>query len=260
MYTSLQSLQMKGAAGDPLPVVWPSLHARGTNLLRGQLCLICAGPGTGKSGFVLTYALKARVPTLYFSADSDAFTQQSRSLSILSKWPLKQTEAMVRANHTNGFTEALDLLPIRYIYEANPTLKDISVTLDAYRQLYGDPPVLIIVDNITNVITAASEEDPFSGLEMLMDELHKLARDTQAHVIGLHHVNGPWNDADKPIPLSGIKGQIGRVPELILTLHRRERQLLVSTVKNRSGKADPTGNTFVALDFDGDTMQISDQA
>jgi len=82
-------------------------------------------------------------------------------------------------------------------------------------------------------------------------------------VIGLHHVTGPHNDGDKPIPLSGIKGQIGRVPEMIMTLHRVPNEfgpdaLNISTVKNRGGKSDPSGQDFASLEFVGETMKISD--
>ena len=82
-------------------------------------------------------------------------------------------------------------------------------------------------------------------------------------VTGLHHVTGPYNDADKPIPLSGVKGQIARVPELVLTLHRVSEgfgpdSLNVSTVKNRGGKSDASGQDYAALEFEGSTMQIND--
>lgn len=264
MYTPRQSLYIRGSAGDPLPKVWDSLDAKGTALRRGQLALVCAGPGTGKSAFVLSYALKSRVPTLYFSADSDAFTQLSRSVSILSGWPLDRSTRAVRKADLREVAEELDDLPIRFNYKASPSLDVIEESLQAYDALYEDYPHLIVVDNITNVRTDAGEaDDPFSGLEALMDYLHEMARETGSCVIGLHHVTGPHNDGDKPIPLSGIKGQIGRVPEMILTLHRVSDgfgpdMLNVSTVKNRGGKSDPSGNDFASLEFVGDTMKISD--
>lgn len=241
-----------------------ALEDSGSRFLRGQLGLICAAPGAGKSGLILTYALKARVPALYFSADSDAFTQVSRSVSILTGWGLERSSALVRAGDLNGATEKLEGLPIRFKYEASPTLSQIESSMLAYEEVYGDYPALVVVDNVTNVQAGgANDEDPFSGLEPLMDYLHTMARNTGACVVGLHHVTGIYNDGDKPIPLSGIKGQIGRVPELILTLHRHDHygkvSLRVSTVKNRSGKADPSGMSWVALDFDGDTMTIKDQ-
>lgn len=244
--------------------MWDSLDQKGTQLRRGQLVLVCAGPGTGKSAFVLAYALKSRVPTLYFSADSDAFTQLSRSVSILSDISLERSTRAVRNGDIGDVADKLDDLPIRFNYKASPSLDVIEESLQAYYALYEDYPALIVVDNITNVRTDAGDgDDPFAGLESLMDYLHEMARETGSCVVGLHHVTGPHNDGDKPIPLSGIKGQIGRVPEMILTLHRVQEefgsdQLNVSTVKNRGGKSDPSGGDFASLEFVGETMKISD--
>jgi replicative DNA helicase len=262
MYTPLQSLYIKGHAGDPLPTVFESLDAKGSRFLRGQLCLVCAGPGTGKSAFVLTYALKAGIPTLYFSADSDAFTQLSRSLSILTGCSMEQAAKAVRDGDLGDAAEALAGIPIRFNYSASPTLDQIETSMMSYEEVYGDFPALVVIDNVTNVRGGGEDDDPFSGLESLMDYLHGMARTTSACVIGLHHVTGTYNDADKAIPLSGVKGQISRVPEMILTLHRVAddfaEELRVSTVKNRGGKSDPSGADYVPLLFAGDTMQIRD--
>lgn len=265
MYSPLQSLFIKGSAGDPLPKVWEGLERRGTRFLRGQLGLIVAPPGAGKSAFVLAYVVKSRVSTLYFSADSDSFTQLSRMISIELGWTLEKSSAAVRSMNLGIAAESIEDIPVRFNYSASPTLDMIELELVAYDELYGDYPELVVMDNITNIVTGSSEDDPFAGLESLMDYLHKMARDTGSFVIGLHHVTGQYNDADKPIPLSGVKGQITRVPELVLTMHRAEQfggpdQLYVSTVKNRAGKADPSGKNFAILEFVGDTMSISDSS
>lgn len=263
MYSPLQSLFIKGHAGDPLPAVWEALEFKGTRLLRGQLALVCAGPGVGKSALMLTYALKAKVPTLYFSADSDAYTQLSRGLSILTGWNMEKSTRMVRDEDLGEAKDTFADIPIRFNYSASPTLDQIEASMRSYEEVYGDYPALVVIDNITNVRHSTEDDDPFSGLESLMDYLHDMARSTTACVVGLHHVTGPFNDADKPIPLSGVKGQIARVPELVLTLHKEPDEfgpdlLNVSTVKNRGGKADPSGNDFISLEFTGDTMQIKD--
>jgi hypothetical protein len=97
-----------------------------------------------------------------------------------------------------------------------------------------------------------------------MEYLHDMARKSGACVVGLHHVQGQYNDADRPIPMSGVKGQISRVPEMILTLHRGRETfgadtLRVSTVKNRAGREDPSGLDYVELSWVGDNMQIRDR-
>lgn len=84
--------------------------------------------------------------------------------------------------------------------------------------------------------------------------------------MALHHVTGEWSDGLKPIPLSGVKGKIGRVPSLILTMHREpdeqgmNRVLNLSPVKNREGFADASGNTFAKMELDSQTLRLKDHA
>lgn len=224
--------------------------------------MVAAGPGTGKSAFVLSYALKSGVSTMYFSADSDAYVQLSRSLAILGNASMAEASELALSDDYDKMTQIVGDVPIRFSYNPSPTLGHMEKAIIAYDELYGDFPELIVVDNALDVVLDG-EDDPNTSLDHLMAWLHDLARTTGSCVIVLHHVTGPFNDADKPIPLSGVKGQIGRVPELILTLHKHTEEigpdvLCVSTVKNRGQKADPSGNTFVELDFAGDRMEISD--
>lgn len=232
---------------------------KGTEFLRGQLSLISAGPGTGKSIFALTLAIKSRVPTLYYSADSDAFTQVTRQICIQTGWPLEDAKRRVLDGDLGGAEDGLAASPIRFVYDTSPTLDKIELTMKAYDEVYGDFPSLVIVDNISDC-----QADGDGDVEALTEYFHGMARQTGAHVMTLHHVTGPYNDADKPIPMSGIRGQVGRVPELILTQFKPTSEfgdpdrLCVSTVKNRSGKADASGLTFAELEWGGDTMTIRD--
>jgi hypothetical protein len=265
VFSLSQSRRIRGSAGEPLPVVFQALEDRGTRFQRGQLVLVAAGPGTGKSAFILTLAMKSRLPALYFSADSDAFTQLTRAISIETGRTLEESAIAVLEGKLDGITEVLDEIPIRLNYDASPSIDRIEEVMMAYFEVYEDYPAIVVVDNVTNVDNPSSSgDDPFSGLEPLMDYLSTMARNTQACVIGLHHVTGPYNDADKPIPMSGIKGQIGRVPSMVLTLHKRFDELMdrvilaVSAVKNRGGKADPSGQEFSSLEFIGERMTIRD--
>lgn len=219
-----------------------------------------AGPGTGKSAFILTKALKSRVPCLYFSADSDAFTQLTRAVCIETGCTTEAAERAILNDDFATLAGSLEGIPIRFEYEASPTLDTIEESVEAYEELYGEYPALTIIDNVTNVRTESvdGDDDPFSGLEGLMDYLHDMARNTGSCVAGLHHVTGKYNNADQPIPLDGVKNQITRVPELVLTLFRQSDMLGASTVKNRGGKADPSGQDYAELMFNGEKMEIKD--
>lgn len=263
MFTLLQSKRVRGSAGEPLPTVFRSLFERGFEFKRGQLSLIGAGPGTGKSALALTVALKAAVPTMYFSADSDAFTQRTRALSILNGITQEEAVQVELSGQYGDYEESMLDLPVRFSYDASPSLDSIEREMEAYYEVFAEFPHLIVVDNVTNVRTGGdNDDDPFAGLEGLMDYLHTLARGTHAHVMGLHHITAEYNNGDKPVPLNGIKGQITRVPEAVLTAFQRNdgpwKTLCVSVVKNRGGKADPSGLHYADLEFDGERMMIRD--
>jgi predicted ATP-dependent serine protease len=260
-----QSAGIRGSAGEPIPVPWKAFEEAGIIPRRGQLILVAAGPGIGKSAMVLNLILEAMVPSLLYSADSDAFTQLSRSIAITEEI-LVQTAAdmILEENIPEEIKDNLRDIPLLIDYDSSPTPFDIEEILAAYYELCNEFPALIVVDNITNVVTDASDSgDPFSGLEALMDYLHDMARVTGACVIGLHHVKGEHSSGTKPIPIDGVKGQIHRVPEMVLTMFKKPLDngrwaLCVSAVKNRGGKADPTGESYVELEFDGPTMKVSD--
>lgn len=265
MLTAWQSLRVRGSAGDPIPEVFKALSDKGATFRRGELVLISSGPGTGKSALTLTLAMKSSVPTAYFSADSNAFNQMSRMVAISNGCTMEEASRAVRTEDMKAIGDSLSNGLIRFDYRATPSTASIERSLKAYEEAHGDPPFLAIVDNVTNVRSGVEDDDdPFSGLESLMDYLHDLARQTGACVVGLHHVTGGYNDAERPIPLSGVKGQITRVPELVLTLHKKSGEgyapdtLCVSVVKNRNGRANPSGYDFAELKFDGERMQITD--
>lgn len=262
LFSLYQALLTRGERGEKLPRVWKSVDLHFT---RGHLALIAGGPGTGKSAFMLNYALRSGVTCLYFSADSDATVQLARSLAIMTGKNMATATQTVLENNKAVISEALGNVPIRFSFDPSPRLSHIEAETRAYAELYGDYPELIVVDNALDVNIGDDGEDGYQGLDQLMAWLHDLARTTQACVVALHHVTGPFNDSDKPIPLSGVKGQIGRVPELILTLHKQSFEghnvdsLCVSTVKNRGEKADASGMSFTELDFDGYRMKVSDK-
>ena len=63
----------------PLPDVWTGLSSKQIKFRRGQVCMVAAAPNAGKSMFALIYAMKAQVPTLFFSADTDTTTVMMRA-------------------------------------------------------------------------------------------------------------------------------------------------------------------------------------
>ncbi|MFD4608295.1 AAA family ATPase [Streptomyces sp. NPDC058440] len=233
---------------------------------RGEFSLIAAGPGTGKSLFALNLALYGNIPVMYYSADSNAATQLTRATAILTGDNVRDVKRKLLADDFGEYTAYLaKRWWLRFNYEARPTLATIETDLRAYFEVFGMFPHLIVVDNITNVDGGAvGDAESFTfGLEAMCEYMSEMARYTGAHVLALHHVTGEFSDGLAPIPLSGVKGKIGRVPNVILTIHKEidgmdGRILHVSPVKNREGFEDSSGQTFSSYEFHRTNMQLTD--
>lgn len=264
MLSLSRARRTQGTAGEPLPAVFRALASQGVHFRQGWLCVIAAAPGVGKSLLSLTLAIRSGVPTLYFSADTDQATMTIRAAAMVSGWRTEDVEQAIDA----GMTEALDVQlhkwsHIQFNFLASPTATDLECELKAFRQVYGDWPQLIVMDNITNLDNETGN-DGFQNLEATCDFLHELARETGACIVALHHVTGEYDDGQKPPSLSSLRGKISKVPELVLALHRvggdtleGGRVMGVSPVKNRAGKSDPSGGWFMQLGVDLERMAIT---
>lgn len=249
------------SSGRPLKTVWKALTNAGAICRQGQLILVGAGSGTGKSAFALTVAIGSQAKAIYFSADSGPGTQLSRAVSMLTGKPLYEVQRDVERGQY--FDDVLgEIKRIRWDFDAGPSLDDIENGVEAYGFLHGEYPELIVVDNLLNVVTDEEGESYKTGENILLF-LVELARKTGACVIVLHHLVGDYDDGNKPAPMSSLRGKVSKIPEMILTLFREEDpmgkgQLGVAIVKNRGGPANAAGNLVIRLDADLSKMEIKD--
>ena len=245
----------------PLPDVWVGLAAKQIKFRRGQVCMVAAAPNAGKSMFALIYAIKAKVPTLFFSADTDTTTVMMRAASITSGHSQVTVESNLAGNskHYNHHFQKID--HIKWVFDSSPSIDDLELEIRAYVELYGIAPELIIIDNLMNV--AAETDNEWSGLRAIMMELHDMARKTEACVMVLHHVSeqSEYGSPSKPPARRAIHGKVSQLPALILTLGYDPGQatLAVAAVKNRFGPHTADASDYAQLLVNYAACQISDQ-
>lgn len=242
----------------PLPQVWTDLDSKQIKFRRGQVCMVAAAPNAGKSMFALIYAIRAKVPTLFFSADTDTATVMIRAASALSGHGQVSVEAQLQ-NNPRAYSDYLkDINHIQWCFDSSPSLDDIELEVKAYVELYGVTPELIVIDNLMNVV--AEHENEWAGLRQIMVELHDMARKTEACVLVLHHVSeqSEYGDTTTPPQRKAIHGKISQLPSLILTLGYSplDKTLRVAPVKNRFGPMYANADQHVALAVDYATCRI----
>lgn len=251
-------MRAKGYEGEALPAVFPQLANMDAHFRRGQLSMIAAAPGGGKSAVASHLALRMtydkylddKVPTLYFSADSDRGTLGVRLAAGVLNKSLSQVEEALASEDTEawGLVEsALD--HVWFTWDPAPGLSDIEQEIEAYVQVTGEYPHLIVVDNLKNLVPD-SEGQRHEEYDAIMEWLKILASETKAHVLVLHHVTGFYENGNTPIPLNGLLGKPGKACRLILTLfmkHRNPDVMGMCIVKNSNGKADANGELYALV-------------
>lgn len=269
MQTLSLALRNSEAVGNSLPSVFPSLDKIGAKFRRGQLSLIAGGPGTGKSALAAYIAVngaygefgESPISTLYFSADTDKRTLGNRIAASVAHETVDNAELLLGQGH-QGFYRILEdnTRHIWFSWNNGPGLRDIEEEVEAFAHATGDWPHLIVIDNLKNIwVDNPGDGGEHVRYDRVLDFLHELAGQTNAHIMVLHHVTGFYEDGDKPIPLSGILGKVTKPFRLIITLFRpTEEQIGLSIVKNSTGRMDQSGKLAVYLTVDLERQQFID--
>lgn len=248
------------STAQPLPTVWKDLETKDIKFRRGQVTMVAAAPNAGKSMFSLVYAIKAKVPTLFFSADTDTATVMMRAAAHIAGHTQQTVENQININPAAYDEDLQEISHIQWVFDSSPNLDDIESEIKAYIELYGVAPQLIVIDNLMNVV--AETDNEWAGLRQIMMELHDMARKTDACVMVLHHVSeqSEYGDMTEPPHRRAIHGKVSQLPALILTLGYNpfEHTLRVAAVKNRFGKHSVDGKDRAALFVNFATCQIGD--
>lgn len=265
MYTILRASSGKGDSGEALPVVFPRLEAATARFRRGQITLIAAAPGVGKSALSLRLLVGLpETPSLYLSGDTDAFSMALRMAAMVTKHSVRDVENQYDIGHGQFYNSHLEKFQhVRFDFSATISPDFIEEQFTAYALTYGEYPHVLVVDNLSNMDMGHGDngDNGYAALERSLDFLHELARNTGTAVICLHHLTGQFDDGDTAPPLSSLRGKVSKVPEMVLTLFRTGTTdfpgLGVAIVKNRNGKNDTKGGLYVNLDWDPERMQLN---
>jgi predicted ATP-dependent serine protease len=260
MLTLAQATTQTKQGVQLLPDLFPVLAHDGIRFRRGQVTMIAGAPNSGKSLLALFYAIKASVPTLYISADTDAYTTAVRaSASITGHTIATVEEAFVSGIGKDFYAEELrSLKHVQFSFDPSPSLDDIDLSIQAYGESFGEYPHLIIVDNLMNV--AAMHDNEWTGMRDIAKAMHHIARSTSAGLFLLHHTSENEGRPGMPPPQKAVQGKINQLPEMILTvaIDHDLGELKVSAVKNRFAKNSPDGSRYTILFSDASRMMLFD--
>jgi hypothetical protein len=244
MRTLASAARRKQDTGGFMPPVFRPFEDAGIRVREGTATYIAGVPGAMKTGLTLYWVGRWNLPTLYFSCDSEPFEMMERAAAMMSG----DTMQKVRQS-PERYTDMLETLNLRMVYEDAPTYSDVVLEVAAYAETFGEFPRVIVIDNLLNL--TGDNENEWGAHRDHAKVIHKLTRITKAAVLVLCHMGEDKVDpAASPQPRTKLQGKVSQLPKVILSLAFDGEVLKVAAVKNRFGPADASGHNYVELQVD----------
>ena len=218
--------------------------------------MIAGTPGAGKSTLALALALRMRVPTLYVCADTNAHTIAMRIYSMVSGVSQRDAERILTDEPQIAKQRLAETGHIYWCFDSSPTVEDIQEEVLAFEELHGEPPALIVVDNLVDM--TGGGDGQFGFMQEILQTFKMFARENNAALLVLHHTKESYVGSPCQ-PMSAVQGMVNQTPALILTVGQAAGSMFgVAAVKNRYGRADATGGSPVWLQFAPEWMYMAD--
>jgi len=183
--------------GEILQSPWPAMDEL-VEVRRGDSVLVQAAPMGNKSNLMLNWLLQNKIPAIYGTFDTPVIDMTARSLAILSGHTVNQVmnglrssvyDELAESQYSLWFTDDAECLdPNR---EGLTTLDELAV---AYEEFLGEPPQVIVLDNLSDVAGAVERVALQGALKAARD----LGRRLNAAVFSLHHVRRADRDEKDP--------------------------------------------------------------
>lgn len=238
------SYQAKGIP-QQLPTVFPALEHAGIRPRKATVTMIAATPGSLKSMLTLYWVARMGLPTLFFSADTDAFESMKRAAAMMTGTTQNKVEADVLAGGENPYSAALAMLNIRWVFETDPSYADIALETAAFAEVFGEFPSVIVIDNLMNVV--GENDNEFGSMRDTTKAMKRITRLTSAAVFVLHHMSEQERENGAPPARRRLQGKVSQLPEVILSMLLVGDELRIAAVKNRFGPGDASGEKYVSL-------------
>jgi replicative DNA helicase len=268
----LESIQNRDSAYTGLPTGFRDLDDLTSGLQPGNLVVIAARPGVGKSSLAMNMATNVSVTgksVAVFSLEMSRFEIGMRVLCAEARvpWDRIRNKRVGPQDWQNVVhaAERLHAAPLNIVDSGNVNIVDIRAK--ARRMRTGRSGLDLIIVDYLQLMTSPNQRRPDNRQQEVAEisrSLKLLAKELGIPVVALSQLNrNPESRADKRPQLSDLResGAIEQDSDLVMFIHRddndpehkRESELIVA--KHRNG---PTGS--IKLHFEPSLTQFRNAA
>jgi replicative DNA helicase len=257
----------RGRGGEMIgvPTGFAELDDLTNGLHGGQLIIVAARPGLGKSTLALDFAraatIKHHLPTIFFSLEMGRSEIAMRLLSAEAAVPLQHMRKGMVENRdwtTIASTRGrINDAPLYIDDSPNMTLVEIRAKCRRLSQKVGLK--MVVIDYLQLMTSGKKVESRQQEVSEFSRALKLLAKELNVPVIALSQLNrGPEQRADKKPALSDLResGSLEQDADIVVLLHREdayerdapptgEADLIVA--KHRNGRQDTIKVAFSGM-------------
>lgn len=266
----LEEIQARGQTEPEIPTGFREVDEVTNGLHPGQLVLIAARPGLGKSTLALDFArsaaIKHKVPTVFFSLEMNAMEISQRLISAEASVYLSDIrKADLKGDAWRRITATQPKLidtPLLIDDSPNLTLTEIRAKCRRLKQQHGIK--LVIIDYLQLLTSGGKVESRQQEVSEFSRSLKLLAKELHVPVVALSQLNrnSEQGQGDKRPQLSQLResGSLEQDADIVFLLHRERYQeqgenrndaeLIIA--KHRNG---PTKD--IAVQFEGHYSRFS---
>lgn len=268
----IEAIQNFGGAATGVPTGFAELDRLTNGLHAGQMVIVAARPGMGKSTLGLDFARNAAIrnhqATAFFSLEMSKSEIVMRMLSAEASLDLSK----IRGGRMNDddwgriVRKSGDISEAPLFIDDSPNLTMMEIRAKARRLKQRHDLKLIVIDYMQLMTSGKRVESRQIEVSEFSRQIKLLAKELDIPVVALSQLNrGPESRSDKKPLLSDLResGSLEQDADLVILLHRED----MYKSDERTGEADfivakhrngATGNVTVA--FQGHFSRFTDMA